>query len=462
METLTGETMKTTRIRSVSEFGVIPDSDAVQTSGFQKALDSFYPEGGVLRVPAGKYVIGGIRLRSGTTLYLCAGAKLIATRDIEQYGILENDALEPVPDDVKTDKVWEKAQVGVKRDYTFLLPASRWNHGIIRAYRAENIAVIGEEGSLIDGQNTYDPIGEEHYRGVHGMNFRNCRGITLRGYTVQNTGNWAHAIYHSENILCENVTVLAGHDGIHMTNCSDIEIKNCSFYTGDDCIAGFANLRTHVTDCVCNTACSAFRFGGTGLLAERCRMFGPAKYYFRGSLTKEEKAAGSNVASCGRTNMLSAFTYYADFSTEIPEQPGNLVFRDCIVENADRFLHYNFSGNEVWQLNRPLESVTFEGFRVSGLRKPLTAYGSPEVPLTLTLKNCDFSMETEAGDAPFLRTAYCKALRLDSVRIRRKSRGAFAWLWSEAGEVALRDVTDEGDAELNLLPATVPFSEKPI
>lgn len=90
----------------------------------------------------------------------------------------------------------------------------------------------------------------------------------------------------------------------------------------------------------------------------------------RGSLSLEEKISGAEAHRPHRVNMLSVFTYYADFSVEIPEQPGNIVITDCTVENVDRFLHYNFSGNERWQAHRPLASVRFSGINATGIGLP--------------------------------------------------------------------------------------------
>lgn len=230
--------------------------------------------------------------------------------------------------------------------------------------------------------------------------------VTFRGYTIQNTGNWAHNVFDSEQISMENVTVLAGHDGIHCTSCQNIEIRNSEFYTGDDCIAGFGNINTFVEGCVCNTACSGLRFGGTNALIRDCKFFGPAKYFFRGSLSLEEKRDGAQAHRPHRINMLSMFTYYADFSVDIPQQPGNIVITDCTADNVDRFLHYNFSGNERWQSHRPLESIKFQNIRARQIGMPLTAYGSKECPLQLTMKDMDVAFRENVTNTAFLHVAH--------------------------------------------------------
>ena len=123
--------------------------------------------------------------------------------------------------------------------------------------------------------------------------------------------------------------------------------------------------------------------GGTRFLAEKCRCYGPAEYLFRGSLSKAEKAEGLKASQTGRRKMLALFTYYADKLLDIREQPKEMTFRDIMVEDADRFLHYNFSGNETWQLGMPLGSVRFENVTATGLKSPLCAYGEEGRPVLL-------------------------------------------------------------------------------
>ena len=41
-------------------------------------------------------------------------------------------------------------------------------------------AIIGEPGSVIDGCNTFDPQGEEGYRGAHGITFENVTATGLK------------------------------------------------------------------------------------------------------------------------------------------------------------------------------------------------------------------------------------------------------------------------------------------
>ena len=155
--------------------------------------------------------------------------------------------------------------------------ASRWNNAIIRLYRAHDAKIIGEPGSVIDGRDSYDPLGEEGFRGVHGIAAHDCDNLELRGYEIRNTGNWAHSFWRCRDVAFSGLTILGGHDGIHFCSCDRVAIDHSTMKTGDDCVAGFDNEDVTVRDCDFNTACSAFRFGGRRVLVERCRAHGPGE-----------------------------------------------------------------------------------------------------------------------------------------------------------------------------------------
>ena len=444
---------------SVKDLGAAGDGKSLDTRAIQKAIDAcFESGGGEVVMPSGTYLSGDILLRSGVTLRLLSGATLLGCRDVGEY--YHYRELLDIPAEDISDEPWERRPASDARKPRVQMVGCRWNNALIRAFRANDVAVIGEPGSVIDGNNVFDPIGEEDYRGPHGMTFFECRNILLKGYTIRNTGNWAHNTIFSKNIDMRGVTVLAGHDGIHASGCDNIVIDSCEFYTGDDSVAGFANTNVLVENCVLNSACSAFRSGGTNMLVKKCRMYGPGRYCYRGSLSKEEKAASAPSATSGhRTNMLSAFTYYADFSLPIEHRPGNIVIEDCEIDMADRFLHYNFSGNETWQKNKPLESITFRNIKATGVSMPITAYGSEEIPLTLKIEDTDIELRENCSPRAFIHAAGYELIKLDSVKISGFAGDCLVRSWSD-GKIEVKDCSPSDVPAC--LPADESFSATPI
>ena len=439
---------------NVLDFGAVKDVETAQTEAFQAAIDKcFLAGGGEVEVPEGNFVIGDIRLRSNVTLHLLKNAKLLGSRDANDYIHINDDKLDPLPEEQNTrvrwvgPKKWIEMGGGFKKHlYTV---GSFWSYGMIRAAFAENIAVIGEEGSVIDGRNVFDPEGEEKYRGPHGINMHFCKNVTFRGYTIQNTSNWAHAIFQSEGVTFQNLTVLAGHDALHTRACSDVLMENCKLMTGDDAVAGFDNINVVVRNCEISSACSAFRYGGYNILVEDCNIWGPCPYQFRGSFTYEEKAAGATVSERGRTNMLSFWTNFVTDDLPVRHAPGKIVLRNCTIKNADRMLHLNLSGNESWQRGNPPTDITFENIKIEGVKMGLTAYGIKGSPMTLTLKNVDYSFHAEATEPAMFRVANCDEIKLENVKVTGFTGSSLIRAWSEGVKVTTDNLDcDLGDAEL--------------
>ena len=359
------------------------------TATIQKAIDDCYLSGGgKIVLEKGLYEIGSIRLRSNCTLYLKEGVILKGVRETSAYIILDNDMVEPVAEEYKTDVLWTPPHVRKTFDH-MVKAASSWNNALIRILCARNVAIVAENGAVIDGSDPYDPVGEEYYRGPHGIAYHHSENIRFEGYLIRNTGNWAHIGYKSQNIRYKNIVVQGGHDGIHNSSCDDYVIEDCEFYTGDDCVAGFDNYNVVVRNCILNSACSGMRFGGADVLVENCRFFGPAQYVFRGAMPLADKIAGKPSPRVNGGKMLALFTYYSDFSLNVRRLPKNIVIRNCTAENCARFLHFDFTGTHTWQKNKPLTEITFDNIQAKGISLPFNAYGSTENPLTLRVKNCD-------------------------------------------------------------------------
>lgn len=413
----------------ITDYGAVPGNELC-TEKIQAAIDACYLNGGGnVVVPAGVFTTGGIRLRSDVTLYLKKGAILRGSRDPEDYFAWKNDKVEPLKDDEITDIPFIHCVASIKcptytqtdseiYDYK-RKPGSRWNNALIRAIHAENIAVIGEEGSVIDGADCFDEKGEERYRGPHGIHFFDCRNIRFSGYTFKNSSNWSHKCIYCDNIICENITVLAGHDGVHMNACNNAVVRNSVFHTGDDCIAGFGSSNIVVDNCILNTACNSVRLGATNAVIKNCRMYGPGEYLFRGSLTDEEKRNGAPSLNDPNDTeheyyLRCVFNYYGEYNSEIPLQPGNILFTDCVFENARRFMLYDF-GNHPCQVSRPLDNVTFRNIKATGIETPLVLYGNKDIPVSLNMDNVSIEVADNFQWDALIYASDFKSITLDNV-----------------------------------------------
>lgn len=392
------------KIVSVLDFGA-EVSDRLQTAAFQRAIDAVYlAGGGRVVVPCGVFLLGGIRLRSHVELYLESGAILRGSMDPEDYNGFWRDTVQPVRD----EDAPEKSRSAVA--------TSRWCNGLIRILDGENVAITGEKGSYIDGRNCYDAIGEENYRGPHAISVWRCKGLTLRGYTILDSANWAHAIFESQDITIQNVTVYGGHDGIDVRTCDRVRIEDCVLHTGDDCVAGFDNHDVIVRRCDLQSSCSLFRFGGNGVLIEDCRSVLPG-FGFRGSIPKDRRQFSPLTDETARHISHNPFLYYCDFRAEIRKTPGDILVRNCRFDGVRRLFRLEFDGAHKWCCNRSLSSITFRDCEFLNLDAEGILHGDEKEPVTFRLQNCRITKKEGAEEFPLLVCTNFDLVEMENVRI---------------------------------------------
>ena len=389
---------------TITDFGAVT-SDRLQTKAIQSAIDAcFLSGGGRVVIPCGIFITGGIRLRSGVELYLESGAVLRGSENPDDYNEFWNDTVEPVNDE-NTESAGRSS-----------VATSAWCNGLIRVIDAENVTITGEKGSYIDGRNVYNPEGEEKYRGPHAISVWRCKGLTLSGYTIIDSANWAHAIFQSSDITVQNVSVYGGHDGFDVRTCDNVLIENCLFHTGDDCIAGFDNHDVTVRNCDLKTACSVFRFGGNHVLIENCRST-PASFGFRGSIPKDQRHLSHLPTESARHIAHTPFLYYCDFRADIRKTPGDITVRNCSFDGTRQLFRLEFDGEHKWCCNRSLSSITFENCEFLNLDKEGVLHGDANERVSYTLKNCKITRKEDAEDFPLLICTNFDKVEMDGVTV---------------------------------------------
>ena len=376
----------------ITDFGAEAGSSALQTEYIQRALDMCREHGGTVIIPKGRFYTGSLRMWSDTTLYLQSGAQLIGSDDCDDYEVYE------VPEGVEL-----RTDIEMIPNYFEYRQWGEYRRAIVSVYGGKNISVIGEEGSLIDGNDCADPNGEEGYRGPHGFMITNVENLTLRGYTAANCGNFMHQVDNCQNIVMENVTCLGGSDGIHLHCCKHIRIENCRFRTGDDCVAGINMEDLTVRNCEMNSSCDIFRMGGSHFLIENCHMSGPGEYPHRVTVmpnrgtpaVKDKKNALSGEQ--GRHNLEGVFLLFASPAFPADEPYHDIVFRNCTIENSDIFMWYE-ADDAFLQRGAYLSDVTLENVKISGLKGASRVKACQKVPLTVVMKNVSASFREGATD----------------------------------------------------------------
>ncbi len=437
------------RIFNVTDYGAVPNARALQTKELQAAIDAcFLSGGGEVVVPDGIFRTGTIRLRSHVTLHLLSGAVIEGSMDPEDYTHFLEDTLEPIHVNEAEPNYGDKplffasvTESGRERDNFGNNPLVRpWYNALIRACYSEDIRIIGEPESYIDGKNCYDPHGEEDYRGPHAINIFRCKNIELSGYTVRDSANWAHIIFECQNIFAHDLTVLAGHDGIHCRTCDNIVIEDCNIYSGDDCIAGYDNQNVLIRRCLLDCACSAMRFGGTDVLIDSCRTHAPSRFGFRGSLSKADMAASAPTNETHRHTQHTPFLYFCNFPTKIRKTPGNIIIQNCIFENPKSFFRLWFDGKHVWCENKSLESITFRNCRAENLTDPMEVLCPLDEPVKMRLENVEISAKEGYEDVDFIRALNFGEIIFDHVTVTGYKEPIIRA--ENPGRIIMRDSTD--------------------
>jgi hypothetical protein len=360
----------------VTRHGAKPDDDVHDTAAIQAAIDTAAEAGGgVVRVPKGRFVSGGLRLKDNIRLILDKGAVLQGSTDCKDYG-----------------------------------DPPRWGDALLKGENLKNIRIEGP--GLIDGADCKNPKGEEGFRGPHGILLAGCSGIVVRDVTLERTGNYA--------ILCRNctgaefakVSVRGGHDGIHAQACATFVIRDCDFRTGDDCLAGCDNTDFEITGCRINSSCNGFRLGCLNLLVKDCRFWGPGEHVHQVSLRRGRK---------GRTNMLSAFVHFAprDRKPKLPSD--NWLVRDCTIDNVDFVYGYDIERG-IWQKGQPAKRLRFLNVKATRVVKPIRIRGDAGRQFELTLENVSITLRDDRKDQTILDVTRFGSLTLKHVTLANSGK----------------------------------------
>jgi hypothetical protein len=80
-----------------------------------------------------------------------------------------------------------------------------------------------------------------------------------------------------------------------------------------------------------------------------------------------------------------------------------------------------------------LRGLTIENVKATGISMPLTAYGSPDVPLDLVMRNVsiEFTEREDGASVPVMRAAHCARVLMNDVEIIKNTDGELIRSWSE-------------------------------
>jgi polygalacturonase len=279
---------------------VIPnrDFDAGRYASINEAIEACNKAGGGrVVVPAGERETAPIRLRSRVNLHLPAGAVLKFTTDPKRY-------LPVVPTRWEGTELMNYAPLVYafdEEDIAITGPgtldgqasASRWWDWTRQQGPARNrLVAFGASGAPVAER----VFGEGAFLRPNFIQPYRCRNVFIEGITIVNSPMWEIHPVLCSNVIVRGVSVNShgpNNDGCNPESCRDVLIENCSFDTGDDCIAlksgrnndgrrvGVPVENVIIRNCVMKdghggvTIGSEISGGARNIFAERCRMDSP-------------------------------------------------------------------------------------------------------------------------------------------------------------------------------------------
>jgi hypothetical protein len=354
-------------IKDIREFGAVGDGNANDTGAIQKALDG----GGVIVVPAGKYLTGTLYLESGTDLRMEPGAELLASTDPDCYNTVDFSPKNTNPSAVE--------HVSARH--------------LLIAIGKKNISISGGRiNGNAGGWMRLRPVrrGEDFFanlnpeRPAQMLFFRECEEIRMEGVTLVDATYWHLFLHGCRNVRLDGINIVGNHhflngDGIDIDACGDVIVRNCIIDTSDDAItlrASGSKLdeppvceNVIVSGCVLRSGfANAIRIGvGSGTI-RNCLI---DNVIIRDSATAisfisrySGKAAGCVIENISIGNLISEAGRFLALKTVLnervppPERPGSLI-------RNIRF--FNISGKaerSSWIFGTPenyVENICFSG-----------------------------------------------------------------------------------------------------
>ena len=127
------------------------------------------------------------------------------------------------------------------------------------------------------------------------------------------------------------------------------------------------------------------------------------------------------------------------------------------MDHVDRFLHFNYSGNEMWQQNRPLTSIRFENIKATDISMPLTAYGDKNEPIAVELKNVDISARAGSEQMELMHIANYRRIELENVTLRNFRNEKLIKTWTD-GCVQIQNLVGAPGNSQHVIAAEEPFT----
>ncbi len=228
---------------NVRDYGAVADGGTLDHHAFNKAIESATTVGGgTVRVPAGNYLCGSIRLKSRINLHLDAGAVIIAAPNrMNAYDETE-DFIPPAYQDgghtyFRNSLIWGENLDHVSITGTGMIDGRgswdeeegliAWNPVLDRMAGCPSEGImpplkIGSDGKPLPN-NGLPPS----RRGNKALALKLCKNVLIRDITIFRGGHFGILATGCDNMTIDNVTIDTNRDGINIDCCRNVMVSNC-------------------------------------------------------------------------------------------------------------------------------------------------------------------------------------------------------------------------------------------
>jgi polygalacturonase len=241
------------KIIIITSFGAEGNGITLNTANIQSAIDAVSTAGGgKIIFPKGKFLTGGIILKSGVELHFEKDAVMLGSTDPSQYNTINR------------------------------------REALIMASGQEDISITGN--GIIDGQGRklalnidslfyagkldsmyYNLRRKRPEKRPKILEIDNCRKILISGIILKNSASWVQNYDKCKNLVIDSIRVESdaywNNDGIDITDCRNVRVTNCYVNSADDGIClksenkGFMNDSVYIANCTVRSSASAVKFG---------------------------------------------------------------------------------------------------------------------------------------------------------------------------------------------------------
>ena len=413
---------------NILDFGAVADGETINTLAINSAIDSCsIIGGGKVIIPSGSFVTGSIVLKSNVNLHLEEGANVLFSTNPDDYLPMVHTSFEGVEimNYSPLIRAYKQKNIAVTGKGTFNGQASNTNwwpwagkdiYGYKEGEPKQHDSINLPRLRLMNENNT--PLSERTFGKGHQLRpsfFEplECENVLLQGVTITNTPFWIIHPLKCDYIRVDGVTVNShgpNNDGCDPEYSKNIHITNCTFNTGDDCIAiksgrndegrrvNMPSENIVVENCnmkdghggvVIGSEISA---GVRNVFIRNCIMDSPnldrairiKTNTLRGGFVENVYAKNLKVGQV-KEALLRINTYYSIYGNQeghfIPSIK-NIHLEDIQVENSGKY-GLLIKGRE----QKPIENVTLTNVTIKGAKEPLSIENSEPIVFKNTTIN---------------------------------------------------------------------------